>query len=377
MKRRDVVLAIIQRMRAHDELHCGRLTMRVLLRRGGARPAGLCVAAVTLLVVAGFSSAASANNGQATDFTEYPLPTADAGPVEIVAAADGAMWFTELDAGAIGRITATGLVTEYPIPTVGSAPDGITVGDDGAIWFAETHGNKVGQITLDGSITEYPVPTASSSPSSVAVGSDGNVWFTEHRTTAAAGAIGRLVPSTGAVTEYPVSAGGHPLVITAGPDGNLWFTEMPGNRIGRITPGGLLTEFPVPTRRAAPWEITAGPDGNVWFTERLGNNIGRITPDGVLTEFPIPTPASLPNTIRSGPHHALYFAEEVGKLARITDDGDIKEYEVPNPAGTPLGVGGGPLGNDVWFTGFTDNTIGQLTVDCRSADDASSTCHQP
>src|SRR5215469_10009107 len=294
MNRSNVVLATIQRVRAHDELHCGRLTMRVLLRRGGARPAAsLCVTALTLLVVAGLSSPASANGGQATDFTEYALPTTQAGPVEIVAAADGAMWFTELHAGAIGRITATGSVTEYPIPTAGSAPDGITVGGDGAIWFAETHGNKVGQITLDGSITEYPVPTAASSPTSVAFGSDGNVWFTERRTTAATGAIGRLIPSTGAVTEYPVTAGGHPLVITAGPDGNLWFTEMPGNRIGRITP------------------------------------------DGVLTEFPVPTPASLPNTIRSGPHHALYFAEEVGKLARITDDGDIKEYEVPNPSGQP------------------------------------------
>jgi len=95
---------------------------------GDVRPAaGLCVAAVTLLVVVtGFSSSASANSGQVGDFTEYALPTAQAGPVEIVAASDGAMWFTEFNAGAIGRITATGLVTEYPIPTADSAPDGLT-----------------------------------------------------------------------------------------------------------------------------------------------------------------------------------------------------------------------------------------------------------
>src|SRR5262249_28505674 len=131
------------------------------------------------------------------------------------------------------------------------------------------------------------------------------------------------------------------------------------------------------TAGAAPGEITAGPDGNVWFTERLGNNIGRITPGGVLTEFPIPTLASLPNTIRSGPHHALYFTEEIGKLGRITDDGDIKEYDVPNPAGAPNGSGSGPAASDVWFTVFTDDRIGRLTVDCRSAADGSSTCRQP
>jgi len=117
-----------------------------------------------------------------------------------------------------------------------------------------------------------------------------------------------------------------------------------------------------------------GPDGNLWFTERLGNNIGRITPDGVLTEFAIPTPSSLPNTIRPDPHQALYFTEEIGKIARITDEGSIREHDVPNPSGQPLGVGAGPQGNDVWFTGFADASIGRLTIDCRSADDGPSTC---
>jgi hypothetical protein len=33
---------------------------------------------------------------------------------------------------------------------------------------------------------------------------------------------------------------------------------------------------------SAPWEITAGPDRNLWFTEVIGNRIGRITPSGVM-----------------------------------------------------------------------------------------------
>src|SRR5215475_14867278 len=301
--------------------------MKSMLRR-------LFVGAITLLVViAGFSSAASAGSGQAGTFTVYGLPTAQAGPSEIVAAADGAMWFTEFNAGAIGRITATGLITEYPIPTASSAPDGLIPGRDGSIWFAETRGNKIGRITLDGQITEFAVPTASTNPTSVAAGSDGNIWFTERRTASSTGAVARLIPATGAVTEFPVTAGGHPLVITAGPDGNLWFTEVPGN------------------------------------------HIGRITPDGVITEFPIPTPASRPNNIRPGPHDALYFVETVGKIARVTLDGTIKEYDLPNPSDQPVGVGAGPDGNDVWFTGSADITIGRLTVDCRSANDDPSTCH--
>ena len=39
--------------------------------------------------------------------------------------------------------------------------------------------------------------------------------------------------------------------ITAGPDGNLWFTEPNLERIGRITPAGVVSEFPPPPRVAA------------------------------------------------------------------------------------------------------------------------------
>ena len=64
----------------------------------------------------------------------------------------------------------------------------------------------------------------------------------------------------------------------AGPDGNLWFTEDAGNNIGRITPAGEITEFPLPTPGSGPAGITVGPDGNLWFTEQIGNKIGRINP---------------------------------------------------------------------------------------------------
>ena len=67
----------------------------------------------------------------------------------------------------------------------------------------------------------------------------------------------------------------NPFRIAAGPDGNLWFTEKEGNRVGRITPAGEVTEFSV-TVGSNPWGIAAGPDGNLWFTEYGGNRIGRI-----------------------------------------------------------------------------------------------------
>ena len=73
--------------------------------------------------------------------------------------------------------------------------------------------------------------------------------------------------AAGTVTEFNVPGG--VFGITAGPDGNLWFTGS--SAIGRITPSGTITLFPVPG--SAPGAITAGPDGNLWF---LDNGTGKI-----------------------------------------------------------------------------------------------------
>jgi len=55
----------------------------------------------------------------------------------------------------------------------------------------------------------------------------------------------------------------------------------------------VITEFPLPNTDSFPLWITTGPDGNLWFTEEHGNRIGRITPSGLITEFAVPTASSI------------------------------------------------------------------------------------
>ena len=266
--------------------------------------------------------------------TEFPIPTSACPNSQcraeaITAGPDGNLWFTEYRGNQIGRITPAGVVTQFPIPTPNSSPERITVGPDGNLWFAESNANQIGRITPAGVITEFPIPTPTSVPDGITAGPDGNVWFTEEFP--GGNQIGRITPS-GVVTEFPIPTGsGNPAEITAGPDGNLWFTEWDGNRIGRITPTGVVTEFPVPTVSAHPFGttpssnpfgITAGRDGNLWFTEASGNQIGRITPTGVITEFPIPTAASFPDGIAPGPDGNLWFAElTANKIGKVAVDG--------------------------------------------------------
>src|SRR5258708_7702114 len=123
------------------------------------------------------------------------------------------------------------------------------------------------------SIKEYPVPTAKSAPERITTGPDDNLWFTEGN----GNKLGRITPA-GVVTEFPMPrADTKPRWITTGPDGNLWFTELVNCQIGRITPAGVVTEFPVLTQTTCNM-ITRGADGNLWFTEASSNKISSITP---------------------------------------------------------------------------------------------------
>ena len=83
----------------------------------------------------------------------------------------------------------------------------------------------------------------------------------------------------------------------------MWFTENNGNKIGRITLEGEITEFAVPIPDGSPLTITVGPDGALWFGHTAGK-IGRMTTDGQFTdEFTMPTAAGpcRPASITSGP----------------------------------------------------------------------------
>jgi virginiamycin B lyase len=297
--------------------------------------------------------------------TEYPIPTPASRSVDITAGPDGALWFTESDAGKIGRVTTTGSFSEFELPTPSfSAPYGITAGPDGALWFTESSSsaNKIGRVTTTGSFSEFTIPTPSSEPRGITAGPDGALWFVE----LSANKIGR-VTTTGSFSEFTIpTASSLPIEITAGPDGALWFTEFSSsaNKIGRVTTTGSFSEFTIPTASGNPNGITAGPDGALWFTEQTGNKIGRVTTTGSFSEFPLPTPGSVPIGITAGPDGALWFTEfssGANKIGRLTTTGSLSEFPIPTPSSGPNGITAGPDAA-VWFTESTPsaNKIGRI-----------------
>jgi virginiamycin B lyase len=107
-------------------------------------------------------------------YTNYPTGQATS-PNEMVAGPDGALWFTNLFQGTIGRITTSGQVTIYPVAG-GSDPQAITAGPDGALWFANSNSNEIDRITTSGQVTAYTLPTPNTYPYGITVGPDGNIW---------------------------------------------------------------------------------------------------------------------------------------------------------------------------------------------------------
>ena len=71
----------------------------------------------------------------------------------------------------IGRITPAGVVTEFSKGiTPGGGPCAITAGPDGNVWFSEVNANYVGRVTPDGRRPRSPstVSTRSCGPSQTA-----------------------------------------------------------------------------------------------------------------------------------------------------------------------------------------------------------------
>ncbi|PYX77303.1 MAG: hypothetical protein DMG66_07410 [Acidobacteria bacterium] len=123
-----------------------------------------------------------------------------------------------------------------------------------------------------------------------------------------------LPASLAASTDFLVPPGpqDNPLGIVTGPDGNLWYTNSNSRSIGRITPSGVITTFPVPGG-VFPDQITKGADGNLWFTDALADFVGRITTSGAITVFPLAAGAD-PVGITLGPDNNVWLAQSLNSL---------------------------------------------------------------
>jgi virginiamycin B lyase len=109
-----------------------------------------------------------------------------------------------------------------------------------------------------------------------------------------------------------------------------------------MTTDGQTTFSSIPLSDGYPNAIGAGPDGNVWFTLDDEATIGRITPAGAITEFPVSHPdgdyvilggiATVSATTLAFTYQDIVTGESrIGRVTRRAhlDDGDPHAEQLP------------------------------------------------
>ena len=205
---------------------------------------------------------------------QMPNTTALGGTVA-VSATD--VWITDFNNDVVWRYSlASGQFTPFPVLD----PGDVAVDAAGNAWFTQPGDvnapgtSNIGRIdAATGAFTLAPTTDGSTTvaPRSVTVATDGQIWFTARFTPQA---VGRLDPSTGAVTLFLVASTG-PSGIAASPDGLVWFTQELSGNIASITNAGVITEAKA-VKGSGPFGITVAPNGDPWYTMPDANKVATL-----------------------------------------------------------------------------------------------------
>ncbi len=218
------------------------------------------------------TSCAGSLNKSGKKITEFSTGLAENKSTNMATGPGKTTWFVT-DYDGIGSISSKNKVKIYGFSDDGNQPTAITAGPGGNMWFIDNVGPNVGFITPKGAVTEYNAGLGNLYSFGIATGSDGRIWFADNGNNS----IGAITADGKTVSDYTQGFTGDPISIVAGPDGNLYFGETTPV-IGRITPAGVVTEYPFPASEGtfSILSLTVGPDKNIWFANNPHSQVGML-----------------------------------------------------------------------------------------------------
>jgi virginiamycin B lyase len=282
---------------------------------------------------------------------------------ELAIGPDDALWITQQDQDRIVRVTTSGAVAGTVELPRGSGPHGIARDRRGHMWVTEEHANTLVELDADGRVlARHAIPRAGAGPHGLAIGCDGRtVWWTGK----AGDVVGSLDPVGGRWDIRPLAPGSTPIYIAPGPGCAMYFTELTGNRIGRVSTGAPVREYPIPTPDSRPIAVLAGTGDDVWFTEEAGAAYaGLDVRDGTIREFRSEVPGAKLAALAFDCTGTMWVQYNTPDLIDRIGPGHVARH-------FPIGVTGavqhriiaGPDGR-MWFTGLRTDTIGSITTGC-------------
>jgi virginiamycin B lyase len=233
-------------------------------------------------------------------------------------------------------------------------------------------------VTYTPVFREFAVPVAGNDPTANPVGSwpddlrtdaAGNIWFPEHH----ANEVGKMTPA-GVYTGYPVPTASGLLdgIVVDKTRGVVWASETAANKLARIDiTSGAVTELTLPTANSVPGDLTTAPDGTIWFTEgyeggTAKGKIAHLNPDtNAVTEFTPPNIPSLCDGIAVAPSGAVWFVENDDNNIACYYQGQFLTFPLPRAGVNPTNVAIDSQGR-IWVTEQYGNAIAVYNVNAKT-----------
>ncbi|WP_431279440.1 virginiamycin B lyase family protein [Leifsonia poae] len=270
---------------------------------------------------------------------EHPVGEPGEGPYGVAVTRDGAVWFTLVHGGRVGRRTPDGEVAYLSLGE-GAQPSLLAAATESTVWVTDTTGNRLLHLGLESDGTGIAVlgttavPTPDAQPFGVVALDDGTAWFTE----LGADALGRI-DILGRVEEFPVGREGSFVSMIAASGDSLWFTLNAAGAVGHVRGGDAAIAFTeLPRIPSGPVGIAVAENGAVWVAQILTDALARIARDGTLAEFPF-EPGSKPHAVAADPVGGVWVTLwGTDQLANVADDGTITLHDLPTTESEPHGV---------------------------------------
>jgi virginiamycin B lyase len=290
---------------------------------------------------------------------------------ELTVGPDGDIWFTQMLQDRVGRLSLDGQFTFFPTGR-GSMPHGIQFDSQGRLWVTLQGYNTITQMNLNGKIVaNHTIPYPDSNPHGLTIASDGDVWFTGRE----GNIVGYFDPANDSFKIFPLpnpdpspdpeKNGNFPIYITEAPDGSMYFTDLLTSNVGRITPSGDLTFYPLPSRygppnNARPIAVVVQPDGVAVVSEESGHAYATITPDGTVTEYPLTPPDAKAAALTFDTAGTLWIQYNTpDDIGEVLPDGSVRPFPIPTKDAVQHRIIIGPDGS-LWFTELKADKIGHM-----------------
>lgn len=213
-------------------------------------------------------------NPQTGDFRRYDLPEGT-GPHNLIVADDGTVWYAGNRVANIGKLDPeTGEIETFPMPDEAARdPHTLLFDGEGGMWFTVQGGNFVGHFDpTSGEVELVAAPEAesrgrmaSSRPYGIKKDSEGNPWISLFGTNL----IATVDPGTMEMRTYEIPEGTRPRRLVVDSRDNVWWVDYARGKLGRLVPStGEITEWDSPGgAESQPYGMAIDADDRIWYVE--------------------------------------------------------------------------------------------------------------